>query len=100
MDDNEDIPDEETGKSDVEDSATSPRSQSIAANDKQTKQCKLKKRTNPVLPSSLIKTALDIVDNYLADLNHEFIDTSVNVPEIMTEKHWEEFIRLYYQLIL
>ncbi|XP_033644540.1 tubulin monoglycylase TTLL3-like [Asterias rubens] len=100
MDDNEDIPEEDTVKSDAEDAPTSPRtSQSKPANNKQSKQSKVKRRTNPVLPASLIQTAMDIVHNYLDELSHEFIDRSLDVPELMTEKQWEEFIRQYYQLI-
>ena len=101
MDDNEDVPEEDTVKSDDEDAPTSPRtSQSKPANNKQSKQSKVKRRTNPVLPASLIQTAMDIVHNYLDELSHEFIDRSLDVPELMTEKQWEEFIRQYYQLIL
>ncbi|XP_038067441.1 tubulin monoglycylase TTLL3-like isoform X1 [Patiria miniata] len=95
MDDNEDIPDEDnTTKSDAEDATLSPRSQSKLAG-----QSKAKRKTNPVLPASLIRTASDIVDNYLNDVTHEFLDNNVDVSDLMTDKQWDEFIRQYCQLI-
>ncbi|XP_022081053.1 tubulin monoglycylase TTLL3-like isoform X2 [Acanthaster planci] len=98
MDDNEDIPDEEAAKSDLEDSSTnSPRSQSKVGN--KPAQSKAKRKTNPILSVSLIRTASDIVENYLRDVNHEFLDSDVDLNDVMTDKQWDDFIRQYCQLI-
>lgn len=52
-----------------------------------------------MVPSTVLDTAIKIVEDYFAKLEYEDIDLPLSSNDILTEEHWNIFIKQYYQVI-
>uniref|UniRef100_A0A8C4YR21 Tubulin tyrosine ligase like 8 n=1 Tax=Gopherus evgoodei TaxID=1825980 RepID=A0A8C4YR21_9SAUR len=51
------------------------------------------------LPGKLIDMACQVCETYLAQMEHEDIDTAVDASEVLSEEEWKDLIEQYYCLI-
>ncbi|KAJ8046689.1 Tubulin monoglycylase TTLL3 [Holothuria leucospilota] len=57
------------------------------------------KKPAPSVSTSVLDTAIKIVEDYFSNLEHEDLDKPLSCKDILTEEEWDVFIKQYYQVV-